>query len=280
MALGPLSAAAIFGFGTEIVKGAISDIAGKAAGAAGKAVEKKVMQSLGGKGTIDDEIAYEELETNLTDEERLILEEFRQMKKASFGTDSKAKKAYMDWDNDFRQSVLKRRVLGSSKTAPKTVKKKDGTVTTTEDSKSTPTNFKPAIDFLKRFAAHMKVERDRYKSKRKKRQAGFIAGEAYLNNYNLPSDRPSALGDKVKEIAAKVPGAVTAAKDKVAAAKDKVAAAIPVVKSAGVAAGTKVGEVVEVGHAAFLEHSSPEKIHERRQARPWHSRGLASFLFD
>ncbi len=207
MALSPLSAAAIFGFGTEILKSTISDIAGKAAGAAGKIVEKKVMQGLGGKGFIDDEIAYEQLEAeNLTDEERLILRDFREMKKASFGTDPNAKKAYEYWDNEFRQSVLKRRVLGSSKTAPKTVKKKDGTVTTTEDSKSTPTDYKPAIAFLLRFAAHMKIERDRWKSKKKKREAGFIAGEAYLNNYNLPSDRPSALGEKIKEVGASIPG--------------------------------------------------------------------------
>jgi hypothetical protein len=212
MAIGPIGAAAIVESISEIGKKVFSDIMGKAAVEAGKVVEKKVIESLGGKGTIDDEIAYERLEAeDLTPEERLILEEFRQMKRASFGTKPKDEETYKDWDNDFRQSVLKRRFPGSSKPATKTVKKKDGTVTTTEEDKGAPANKQPAIDFLKRFAAHMKIERDKWRSKEKKRAAGFAAGQAYLDNYNLPSDRHSALGQQVKKVVSEIPGDVKGA---------------------------------------------------------------------
>lgn len=261
MAIGTIGAAAIVEGISELGKKAFSELLGKAAVGAGKVVEKKVMENLGGKGTIDDEIAYEALETNLLPEERLILAEFRQMKRASFGTDPKAKKAYENWDNDFRQSVLKRRVSGSSKTATKTVKKKDGTVTTTEEDKGTPANKQPAIDFLKRFAAHIKVERDKWKSKAKKRQAGFVAGQAYMDNYNLPSDRPSVLGQQVKDVAASIPGAVNAA-------KEKVAAALPVVKNAGAVAATKIGEVAKAGYDDFIEDTDIDTYNVRKKARP------------
>jgi len=217
MAIGPFSAAVIVEALSEGGKKAFADIFGKAAGAAGRAVETKVMESLGGKGNIDDEIAYEALETNLTPEERLTLKEFRDMKRSSFGSDPKQEEAFKDWDNDFRQAVLKMRVPGSSKTATKTVKKKDGTVTTTEEDKGSPANKQPAIDFLKRFAAPMMIERDKWKSKAKKRQAGFAAGQAYLDSYNLPSDRPSSLGQKAKNVAASIPGHLKKASERVKA---------------------------------------------------------------
>lgn len=261
MAIGTIGAAAIVEAASELGKKLFSDIIEKAAGEAGKVVEKKVMESFGGKGTIDDEIAYEALEANLIPEERLILKEFHQMKRASFGTDPKAKKAFENWDNDYRQSVLKRRVSGSSKTAPKTVKKKDGTVTTTEEDKGTPANKQPAIDFLKRFAAHIKVERDKWKSKAKKRAAGFAAGQAYLDNYNLPSDRPSAFGQQVKDVAASIPGAVNAA-------KEKVAAALPVVKNAGAVAATKIGEVAKAGYDDFIDETDIDTYNARKKDRP------------
>ena len=266
MAIGPFSAAVIVEAMSEGGKKVLSDLVGKATGAAGKAVEQKVMESLGGKGVIDDEIAYEQLEAdNLTAEELLILKEFRDMKRLSFGNDPKAVETYKDWDNDFRQAVLKRRISGKSKPSPKTVKKKDGTVTTTEDERSTPPSNKPAIDFLKRFTAHIKVERDKWKRAGTKRAAGFAAGQAYLDNYNLPSDRPSALGQQVKGIATSVPGAVNAA-------KDKVAAAIHVIKSAGAVAATTIGEVAEISHNAFIEHTDNHA--ERQKAR----RGIVGWL--
>ena len=75
---------------------------------------------------------------------------------------------------------------------------------------------------MKRFTAHIKVERDKYKTAVKKCAAGFAAGQAYLDNYNLPSDRPSAFGLQVKGIPGHIKTAFTGLKGQVGAGATKV----------------------------------------------------------
>ncbi len=110
-----------------------------------------------------------------------------------------------------------------------------------------------------------------------KLNAGHQQGYLYFKSTGMPIPEFVELTRAADEIISTIPAAVAYAKDvlkvTVRTAKDTAVVTVPEI-------ARKVATTAQSGHDAFLQHSSPEKIRERRQARPWHSRSLASFLFD
>jgi hypothetical protein len=140
------------------------------------------------------------------------MKDFRSEVETRFGSSFFAKRAYRNFDNDFRQMVLLRRKPSYIETTTTTTKDSKGKDATSKTERRVPADNQPAIDFLKRFTALMKEAYDKTSgSKARKVKAGAEQGLAYLDSFNMPSDRSAGIYQKADEIVGDFPQKAEAA---------------------------------------------------------------------
>jgi hypothetical protein len=161
----------------------------------------------GGKRSIEDEIAYEAIEIEgLTEEERELMRGFRLWAEQRFDDTFFGRRAYRNFDNDFRQMVMRMREEARVEYDTTTTKNAKGIETTKKVERRIAASNQPAIDFLRRLTASIKDGRDRTKGSRpKKIEAGNIQGCRYLREYNMPNPEASNVADWADQLLGKVP---------------------------------------------------------------------------
>lgn len=167
----------------------------------------------GGRNSIEDEIAYEPLELLLTPEEYVLMGKFREWAKAQLGTGLLGKQAYTNWDNNFRQMILRRREPSRVEHDTTTSKDAKGGDMVKKSERFVPVNNQLAVDFLKRFTVEMQLGQDESNgTEAEKVGAGCLKANNYLIRFNLPFIRLNSTIKRIDETISGLPqkGAVMA----------------------------------------------------------------------
>ncbi|MEK7462702.1 MAG: hypothetical protein AAB618_03985 [Patescibacteria group bacterium] len=154
----------------------------------------------GGKNSIEDEIAYEPLELMLTAEEYALMGKFRTWAKAQLGTGLIGKQRFANWDNNFRQMILRRREPSRIEYDTATLKDAKGRDVVKKSERLVPVNNQPAVDFLRRFTAEMQRGINGLAGdETEKMEAGCLKANSYLIRFNLPFIRQDSTLKRIDE---------------------------------------------------------------------------------
>lgn len=156
----------------------------------------------GGKNSIEDEIAYEEIELKLGDDRQLMFD-FRHWAKNQFGESVLGRTFYSKFDNDFRGMVLRKREPSRIEIITETTKDVKGKDVVKKSEKIHPVVIEPAVELLRRFIVEIRKGRDgKDGTDEEKIEEGNHSLIAYLEGYNMPSI--SRLAEMAKTVDARM----------------------------------------------------------------------------